>query len=57
MDVEQKLNKYQRLGPTTSEEVTSVANIKRSTRCRLVFRCEIAETAEILQAVSAPILW
>lgn len=58
--MEQKLNKFQRLGASVGvpeAEVQSVANIKRSTRCRLVFRCEIPETAETLQAVSAPILW
>lgn len=71
--MEQKLNKFQRLGasvsaaaaganssnggPGSENEVQSVANIKRSTRCRLVFRCEIPETSETLQAVSAAILW
>ncbi|KAJ6218573.1 hypothetical protein RDWZM_009730 [Blomia tropicalis] len=67
VDVEQKLNKFQSrivTGGTSSSSTSnnnddvqqSVNNIKRSTRCRLVFRCEIPETGEILQAVSVPIL-
>lgn len=66
--MEQKLNKFQSrivTGGTSSSSTSnnnddvqqSVNNIKRSTRCRLVFRCEIPETGEILQAVSVPILW
>ena len=55
--MEQKLNKFQRLGLPNETEIQSVANIKRSTRCRLVFRAEIPETGETLQTVSAPILW
>lgn len=57
MDVEQKLNKFQRSVGSSSTDTQTVANIKRSTRCRLVFRCEIPETSEILQVVSSPILW
>ena len=39
--------------------VTNVSNFtqkKRSTRCRLVFRCKIPATNEILQVISSPIL-
>ena len=59
VDVEQKLNKFQKNGNgnNMTTDVDSITNIKRSTRCRLVFRCEIPETMEILQTVSTPILW
>lgn len=65
--MEQKLSKFQKItsspggsgtgGGTSQNDTDSVNNIKRSTRCRLVFRCEIPETMEILQTVSTPILW
>lgn len=65
--MEQKLSKFQKISGNgsggsggssgISNDNDSVTNIKRSTRCRLVFRCEIPETMEILQTVSTPILW
>ena len=35
---------------------SNFAQKKRSTRCRLVFRCKIPATNEILQVISTPIL-
>lgn len=35
---------------------SNFAQKKRSTRCRLVFRCKIPTTNEILQVISSPIL-
>lgn len=41
---------------STSLSTSNFTQKKRSTRCRLVFRCKIPTTNEILQVISSPIL-
>ena len=48
--MEHKLQRLKNRG-----EVFSLTK-KRSTRCRIVFRCELPDTREVLMAVSGPIL-
>ncbi|XP_054158889.1 nuclear factor of activated T-cells, cytoplasmic 3-like [Oppia nitens] len=47
-----------RLMTTASEEAKVIrsTNKARSTHCRLVFRCQLPDTGEILQSISEPIL-
>ncbi|RWS14867.1 nuclear factor of activated T-cells 5-like protein [Dinothrombium tinctorium] len=55
VDVEQKLLRLKSKVPNNKDAV-SFPSKKRSTRCRLIFRCRIPITNEILQVVSSPIL-
>jgi len=57
VDVEQKLLRLKnRVGTGDSQEALSIPSKKRSTRCRLVCRCQIPGTNEFIQVVSTPIL-
>jgi hypothetical protein len=62
VDVERKVLRYRRKGnrPTVNadEETKMVRNTNksRSSHCRMVFRCLLPETGEVLQVVSDPIL-
>jgi nuclear factor of activated T-cells 5 len=62
VDVERKVLRNRRKGhrPTVNanEEAKMIRNTNksRSTHCRMVFRCVLPETGEVLQAVSDPIL-
>jgi len=50
VDVEHKLERLKSKG-----DVFALTK-KRSTKCRLVFRCELPDTKEVLMAVTCPIL-
>ncbi|RWS29860.1 nuclear factor of activated T-cells 5-like protein [Leptotrombidium deliense] len=55
VDVEQKLLRLKAKN-SNSKDPISLPNKKRSTRCRLIFRCKIPSSNETLQVVSNPIL-